>query len=119
NCLLLRVLLGLALLILIFAWYRHFASRRPPRQKTPKLPKEKPLKEPRIKPVKPQKAIKEKKKLDLGLDGATLIMDSETKIRMVTKLLEEGWNSRQIAREMKISLKEIDEIVKRAQLTDN
>ncbi len=118
NCILLRILLGLALLLLFFAWYRHFASRRPPRIKAPKIPKEKPLKESKAKPEKAPKTIKEKRKLDLGLDGATLIMDSDTKIRMVTKLLEEGWNSRQIAREMQISVKEIEEIVKRAQITD-
>jgi hypothetical protein len=118
NCILLRILLGLALLLLFFAWYRHFASRRPPRIKAPKPPKEKPLKESKAKPEKAPKTIKEKRKLDLGLDGATLIMDSDTKIRMVTKLLEEGWNSRQIAREMQISVKEIEEIVKRAQITD-
>ncbi|MEF3694841.1 MAG: hypothetical protein V3576_05775 [Candidatus Cloacimonadota bacterium] len=119
NCMLLRILLGLALLLLLFAWYHHFASRRAPRLKAPKLPKEKPLKEPKAKPAKAPKTIKEKKKLDLGLDGATLIMDSDTKIRMVTKLLEEGWNSRQIAREMKIPVREIEEIVKRAQVTDH
>ena len=76
------------------------------------------MKDSKAKPEKAPKTIKEKRKLDLGLDGATLIMDSDTKIRMVTKLLEEGWNSRQIAREMQISVKEIEEIVKRAQITD-
>lgn len=53
----------------------------------------------------------DKKNPDLGLNGATLIMDSETKLRMITKLTEEGWTPQEISREIKLSLKEVEQIV--------
>lgn len=65
-------------------------------------------------------AEKQKKAVpDLGLNGATLIMDSETKVRMVTTLLNDGWTSRQIAKEMKLPLKEVEMLVSRAQISDH
>lgn len=107
-------------IILIVILYIHlFFISGCSRDRQPKLKPEnasKPLKERKI---KTPKTPKQERRLDLGLDGATLIMDSDTKLRMVTKLLEEGWNSKQIAREMKISLKEIEEIIKRAQFTSH
>lgn len=66
------------------------------------------------------RAPKQKKPVaDLGLNGATLIMDAETKVRMVTKLLNEGWTSRQISKEMKIPIKEVEMLVSRAQFSDH
>ncbi len=93
-----------------------------PREKKVKPVKIKEPKPLKIKEPKAPKPVREKplkaKKADLGLDGATLIMDSETKSRMVMKLLGEGWTARQISREMKIPLKEIESIVSSAQFSD-
>lgn len=43
--------------------------------------------------------------------GSTLILDSETKTRLVLKLSEQGWKSAEIARELKLSPKEVEQII--------
>jgi len=60
-----------------------------------------------------------KRTADLGLNGATLIMDSDTKVKMVSKLINDGWTSREIAKEMKLSLKDVEMLVSRAQSSDH
>ena len=45
------------------------------------------------------------------LEGTTLLFDAETRERMVQKLSEQGWSSREIARELKISLREVEAIL--------
>lgn len=121
--LLIALLLALLLILPKSFWQSVKKLMTPvPREKKVKPKKIKEAKPLKIKEPKAPKPLKEKplkaKKADLGLDGATLIMDSETKSRMVMKLLGEGWTARQISREMKIPLKEIENIVSSAQFTD-
>lgn len=62
-------------------------------------------------PGRSGKQQEDKQGPDLGLNGATLIMDSETKARMIRKLMDEGWTAGEISREMKLSLIEVEQIV--------
>lgn len=61
-------------------------------------------------PKRLPQVIEEKKGPDLGLNGATLIMDSDTKARMISKLMEEGWTASEISQEMKLPLAEVEQI---------
>ncbi len=45
------------------------------------------------------------------LEGMTLLFDAETRERMVHKLSEQGWTAREIARELKLSLREVQAIL--------
>ncbi|HRT60589.1 MAG TPA: hypothetical protein P5170_06575, partial [Candidatus Syntrophosphaera sp.] len=44
-------------------------------------------------------------------EGRTLLLDPETRQRMVQKLLDQGWSSSEIAREMRLGVREVEEIV--------
>lgn len=99
------VILIICLFLLIWLIVLEFKCRKNAIHPKPSVPKQ-------------PKSEAKTERLDLGLGGSTLIMDTETKIKMVTKLLEEGWNTRQIAKEMKISPKEIEKIAKKAQISD-
>lgn len=44
-------------------------------------------------------------------EGRTLLLDPETRRRMVQKLLDQGWSSNEIAREMRLGVREVEEIV--------
>ena len=107
NLIIYTGILGLCLLLLI--WLYIIVFRGPVSILRGKAPKAE----------KAPKASKSKARLDLGLDGATLIMDSDTKRRMVNKLQSEGWTVRQIAQEMKLPAKEIESIVRQAQMSDH
>lgn len=63
---------------------------------------------PKRAPQKDEEAFEEKKSPDLGLNGATLIMDAETKQRMITKLMDEGWTAKEISQEIKLPLGEVE-----------
>lgn len=45
------------------------------------------------------------------LEGDILLLDPATRRRMVQKLLGQGWSSSQIAREMRLGVREVEEIV--------
>ena len=64
------------------------------------------------------KVVEEKKGPDLGLNGATLIMDSDTKARMISKLMEEGWTASEISQEMKLPLAEVEQIGSKSRFGD-
>jgi hypothetical protein len=49
--------------------------------------------------------------------GSTLILDQDTKSRLVLKLSSQGWKSREIARELKLSLKEVEHIISLSQMS--
>jgi hypothetical protein len=49
--------------------------------------------------------------------GSTLILDQDTKSRLVLKLSGQGWKSREIARELKLSLKEVEHIISLSQMS--
>ena len=40
-----------------------------------------------------------------------MLLDPETRQRMVQKLLDQGWSSSEIAREMRLGVREVEEIV--------
>lgn len=44
--------------------------------------------------------------------GTTLLLDPETRLRMVQKLLDQGWTATEIAREIRLDLQETEEIVR-------
>lgn len=69
-------------------------------------------------PKRVPKVLEEKKSPDLGLDGATLIMDAETKLRMITKLMDEGWTAKEISQEIKLPLKEVELLVAKSRSGD-
>lgn len=46
-------------------------------------------------------------------EGRTLLLDPETRQRMVQKLLDQGWSSSEIAREMRLGVQEVEAIVAR------
>lgn len=43
-------------------------------------------------------------------EGSILLMDNDTKSRMVKKLQKQGWTASQIARELKLSVRQVEEI---------
>ncbi len=45
-------------------------------------------------------------------EGTTLLLDPETRLRMVQKLLDQGWSASEIAREIRLGLQETEEIVR-------
>jgi hypothetical protein len=45
------------------------------------------------------------------LEGATLMLDPETRRRMVGKLVNQGWSAGEIARELRLGTKEVQSIV--------
>ncbi len=45
--------------------------------------------------------------------GTTLLLDPETRLRLVRKLRDQGWSSQEIAREMRLDVKEVEEICAR------
>jgi len=51
------------------------------------------------------------------LKGTTLVLDEETKTRMVMKLVKEGWKASQIARELNISQREVEHVISLAQMS--
>ena len=51
------------------------------------------------------------------LKGTTLVLDDETKTRMVMKLLKEGWKATQIARELNLPLREVEHVISLAQMS--
>ena len=55
---------------------------------------------------------------DLGLNGATLIMDANTKARMIGKLKDEGWTAEEISRELKLPLAEVEQIASESRFGD-
>lgn len=51
------------------------------------------------------------------LKGTTLVLDDETKTRMVLKLLKEGWKASQIAKELNLPLREVEHTITQAQMS--
>ncbi len=51
------------------------------------------------------------------LKGTTLVLDEETKNRMVMKLLKEGWKSTEIAKELNLPIKEVEHVISLAHLS--
>jgi hypothetical protein len=52
-----------------------------------------------------------------GIQESSLSMDTATISRMVNRLLADGWTNKEIARELKISLQEVDQIIRRLHFT--
>lgn len=50
-------------------------------------------------------------------EDQTLFLDAKTRKQMVTKLLSDGWTVREIARELKLSVKDVEQIVKICQMS--
>ncbi|MCK9331727.1 MAG: hypothetical protein M0Q19_00960 [Candidatus Cloacimonetes bacterium] len=48
-----------------------------------------------------------------GIQESTISMDANTLSRMVNRLLADGWTNKEIAREMKISIQEVEQIIRR------
>ncbi len=52
-----------------------------------------------------------------NLEGSTLMLDTQTKTRMVHRLVEQGWTAREIDRELKLSPKEVEHIIALGQIS--
>lgn len=76
--------IGLLLLLIVFVFWKYF-------RKTPQVTK--------------------KEKAEKAFEGPTLMLDSETRTRMVRKLTEQGWTAREIAREMKMNTKDVETLL--------
>lgn len=53
----------------------------------------------------------EEERSETPVEGRTLLLDPATRQRMVQKLLDQGWSSTEIAREMRLGVKEVETIV--------
>ncbi|MDP2172663.1 MAG: hypothetical protein Q8J62_02700, partial [Candidatus Cloacimonadaceae bacterium] len=50
--------------------------------------------------------------------GGSLLLDSDTRTRMVMKLIKDGWNAREISRELNIPLKDVERIIAKSRGRD-
>lgn len=46
-----------------------------------------------------------------SIEGTTLLLDPETRRRMVQKLLDQGWSTSEIAREIRLDMKDVERLV--------
>ncbi|MGC9361640.1 MAG: helix-turn-helix domain-containing protein, partial [Candidatus Syntrophosphaera sp.] len=49
--------------------------------------------------------------------GSILLLDDDPRIRMVKKLHDQGWDASQIARELKLSVQQVEEITSKEEET--
>ncbi len=60
---------------------------------------------------RPNIVKKTKTNKDNTIEGTTLLLDSETRTRMVHRLLDQGWTAREIALEMKLGVRDVERII--------
>ncbi len=65
------------------------------------------------------KRIKPKLLNGNGDTDRPIFIDADTRRKMISKLLSDGWSVREIARELKISAKEVEQIVKICQMSSH